>query len=184
MQHRHAILRRAKFQSTLPTRGSDRSRSASMSSGRRISIHAPHEGERRADNERCYKGLQFQSTLPTRGSDKCQRGLSNRPRYFNPRSPRGGATEYFGDGAPVVGISIHAPHEGERRVGNIINIMDILFQSTLPTRGSDQNFPIPLTAWTKFQSTLPTRGSDILSMHMRLLSARFQSTLPTRGSDW
>ena len=59
-----------------------------------ISIHAPHEGER--PKKTCYG--------------------ANGERYFNPRSPRGGATIPAADVAEVVRcISIHAPHEGERQ---------------------------------------------------------------------
>ena len=35
---------------------------------------------------------EFQSTLPTRGSDALRRTPSARQSHFNPRSPRGGAT--------------------------------------------------------------------------------------------
>ena len=35
---------------------------------------------------------------------------------FNPRSPRGGATQSDPLGAAFAGVSIHAPREGERRV--------------------------------------------------------------------
>ena len=59
---------------------------------RKISIHAPHEGERPRG---AYHGLYielFQSTLPTRGSDTLSR-------------PQGAGKNH---------ISIHAPHEGER----------------------------------------------------------------------
>ena len=103
------------FQSTLPTRGSDRMRSPKRGEGENISIHAPHEGERR------------QAADMSRGD-----------AYFNPRSPRGGATmldpdwpgwdDVFQSTLPTRGsdhsgrpcrpdprvISIHAPHEGER----------------------------------------------------------------------
>ena len=79
-----------------------------------ISIHAPHEGGRHKEVIKCVMQL-----------------------YFNPRSPRGGATEEgraalasyaFQSTLPTRGsdatfsnieqqsaISIHAPHEGERR---------------------------------------------------------------------
>ena len=58
----------------------------------------------------------FQSTLPTRGSDlPFNNYLLPKIVYFNPRSPRGGATialrTWFLVSKP---ISIHAPHEGER----------------------------------------------------------------------
>ena len=80
-----------------------------------ISIHAPHEGERQTRFSYCLKyfafqstlptrgsdfaythhiqhNQQFQSTLPTRGSDKMHLIYKNSKAYFNPRSPRGGAT--------------------------------------------------------------------------------------------
>ena len=103
------------FQSTLPTRGSDG-----------IAI-----GPSRYDRL-------FQSTLPTRGSDVNALRVSFGLDDFNPRSPRGGAT---GDVLVKTGrlhqISIHAPHEGERRGCRNDYKKDKLFQSTLPTRGSD-----------------------------------------------
>mgnify|MGYP004659719343 CR=1 FL=1 len=148
------------FQSTLPTRGSDCNCSALYFSFCAISIHAPHEGERR---------------YPAR------RGGGT--RYFNPRSPRGGATS--GVVLPLV--------------------TDALFQSTLPTRGSDLYIMSHVVTKSKFQSTLPTRGSDMMggggggeariSIHAPhegerrhptaglSTSYKFQSTLPTRGSD-
>ena len=105
-----------------------------------ISIHAPHEGERRgASKARILTKWAFQSTLPTRGSDIPRRktarwcSLHFNPRSprggatrgacsvkkerpnFNPRSPRGGATIYNKSRKTIEEISIHAPHEGERR---------------------------------------------------------------------
>ena len=107
---------------------------------RKISIHAPHEGERRQHRRRRATSLShfnprsprggatrsagrkalekiiFQSTLPTRGSDIIISMPSFFLKDFNPRSPRGGATFspcLFRD---MLSISIHAPHEGERRV--------------------------------------------------------------------
>ena len=56
----------------------------------------------------------FQSTLPTRGSD-----------HIFPRKKR------------CLAISIHAPHEGERRLYAEGKLAEYIFQSTLPTRGSD-----------------------------------------------
>ena len=80
----------------------------------------------------------FQSTLPTRGSDALTPDVRNYHRYFNPRSPRGGATRLLLNVDCPRLISIHAPHEGERLViqGGVM-MYSFLFQSTLPTRGSD-----------------------------------------------
>ena len=58
----------------------------------------------------------FQSTLPTRGSDGRSCDTAPDRRNFNPRSPRGGATYTCRAYLNYFAISIHAPHEGERRV--------------------------------------------------------------------
>ena len=173
-----------------------------------ISIHAPHEGERRiAGALNICSPLLFQSTLPTMGSDRT-----------DTRPPRRGE-----------GISIHAPHEGERPFPFLVlpfSIFDfnprsprggatrfmflreycMKFQSTLPTRGSDAEPSPPWWRRQKFQSTLPTRGSDrpasqarfrlchfnprsprggatVLDLVYISFATTFQSTLPTRGSD-
>ena len=57
------------------------------------------------------------------------------------------------------------------------------FQSTLPTRGSDQMHSSTTASTIAFQSTLPTRGSDAGRIWSPGRRRRFQSTLPTRGSD-
>ena len=56
----------------------------------------------------------FQSTLPTRGSDYQGRRNDERAACFNPRSPRGGATDAGTGREAYITVSIHAPHEGER----------------------------------------------------------------------
>ena len=126
------------FQSTLPTRGSDfgaclregginqyfNPRSPRGGATRFIryiwsniiiSIHAPHEGERPRNKIAAAPLRQFQSTLPTRGSDT-RHGTTPTPKTmdFNPRSPRGGATDGIQICSECGEISIHAPHEGER----------------------------------------------------------------------
>ncbi len=59
----------AKFQSTLPARGSDVKYVSGRTKKELISIHAPHEGERRPISSSIACRTMFQSTLPTRGSD-------------------------------------------------------------------------------------------------------------------
>ena len=126
-----------KFQSTLPTRGSDARRLPLCYSPLYFNPRSPRGGA--TFFRFCPKSrAAFQSTLPTRGSDKYFAGPIPRGVGFNPRYPRGGATEAQGYIVHHKQISIHAPHEGERPsqfssytpAGN-------LFQSTLPTRGSD-----------------------------------------------
>ena len=102
----------------------------------------------------------FQSTLPTRGSDDYSAGWGYAPSYFNPRSPRGGATHISTQKGGRKDISIHAPHEGERLLDPDWPGWDDVFQSTLPTRGSDNIKDCIVPDVEKFQSTLPTRGSD------------------------
>ena len=172
------------FQSTLPTRGSDMRKLRQDSYPKyQISIHAPHEGERQGD-------AAF---------------IRQRAEDFNPRSPRGGATDDLTDAAPSQMISIHAPHEGERLCASYTPPEKVVFQSTLPTRGSDpvSRYELSLVqisihaphegerrthrrrkAQEKiFQSTLPTRGSDPREWRFCGGKRIFQSTLPTRGSD-
>ena len=104
------------FQSTLPTRGSDAHQLLAGHADIAISIHAPHEGER-----------------PCGGAHPGRRRV-----HFNPRSPRGGATlGGFQTDVQDFHISIHAPHEGERLVEGFKQRLAVAFQSTLPTRGSD-----------------------------------------------
>ena len=81
-----------------------------------ISIHAPHEGERLLRLRGVAVKGAFQSTLPTRGSDLYPAVISK---------------DFF------------------------------TFQSTLPTRGSDKSQSELFDEVITFQSTLPTRGSDV-----------------------
>ena len=148
-----------------------------------ISIHAPHEGERPNLYDADLRGANFNPRSPRggatllsptllsptkdfnprspRGGATFVRALdSQRDADFNPRSPRGGATVYTDVSHFALGISIHAPHEGERHlVARAISDYKA-FQSTLPTRGSDSRARRDAGREKIFQSTLPTRGSD------------------------
>ncbi len=125
-----------------------------------ISIHAPHEGERHYRGGLDRPFIIFQSTLPTRGSDQLNGPCICRCENFNPRSPRGGATLNAVYAQKVIAISIHAPHEGERRRhgrhrggGDQISIH-------APHEGERRTKNPSSCRIPKFQSTLPTRGSD------------------------
>ena len=126
----------AKFQSTLPTRGSDEDNSLLriMSD---ISIHAPHEGERRST----LQGLPlarkyFNPRSPRGGATQRQCDNAYCRFYFNPRSPRGGATITIERGENRCGISIHAPHEGERRFNSYIRGACLNFNPRSPRGGA------------------------------------------------
>ena len=148
------------FQSTLPTRGSDFNRRHFY----------------RAD-------VRFQSTLPTRGSD-ARRGCRCPPAcHFNPRSPRGGATHHLEDQCQRIAISIHAPHEGERLATLAGDVTTFLFQSTLPTRGSDPQRLLRRCGRQQISIHAPHEGERRASFAPPNSLSKFQSTLPTRGSD-
>ena len=128
-----------KFQSSLPTRGSDYYVTC-RDKKQEISILAPHEGERRSTAQPWDRDMQnFNPRSPRGGAttpEEAERGVEDN---FNPRSPRGGATYQYANGLDyvpnfnprsprggatvltcamptcTVPISILAPHEGERR---------------------------------------------------------------------
>ena len=151
---------RSLFQSTLPTRGSDTSQDRTAPTPAYFNPRSPRGGATRFSCCPSFRQNLFQSTLPTRGSDTVRPPQGSGRRYFNPRSPRGGATIPELDALAADNISIHAPHEGERRGRRITTFAATGFQSTLPTRGSDMLDP-DWPGWDNvFQSTLPTRGSD------------------------
>ena len=129
------------------------------------------------------KMIIFQSTLPTRGSDVAHTryGCVNLS-HFNPRSPRGGATQAE---SPLVlatrPINPRSPREratDNQSTPNSINEI----QSTLPTRGSDTGGVAGSALGDKFQSTLPTRGSDRLSPRRTCSGCYFNPRSPRGGA--
>ena len=112
-----------------------------------ISIHAPHEGERH-----------FMA------------GRDNAHLYFNPRSPRGGATKWAAEHDRPWEISIHAPHEGERLDADAGREAYITISIHAPHEGErPHGCRKPSRISCIFQSTLPTRGSDeIIFIIMRV----------------
>ena len=178
-------LDKGKFQSTLPARGSDGRLSSPFPASSRISIHAPRKGERHAETDAVLRLMDISIHAPRKG-ERLYWHIRQYTAYmhFNPRSPQGGAT--------VI-----------RRV----QLVEHLFQSTLPARGSDKqqvekgrrydcyfNPRSPqggatimakrtIRAKIQFQSTLPARGSDAGLVERWESDGKFQSTLPARGSD-
>ena len=215
------------FQSTLPAWGSDfvralntfRSHSFNPRSPRGgatlagggdqvaalVSIHAPRVGERR--NKRLPEAgfCAFQSTLPAWGSDTLPMRRLKIRLSFNPRSPRGGATNGGTVAASARFVSIHAPRVGERQLLVRYRTVGMTFQSTLPAWGSDVcHSHTPGTAW-RFNPRSPRGGATrpardgverfVVSIHaprvgerprgsaLSLIIPQFQSTLPAWGSD-
>ena len=102
-----------------------------------ISIHAPHEGERPQTAPQLQCVRRFQSTLPTRGSDRRPAGIARHIHYFNPRSPRGGATKMrISYTINTKYFNPRSPRGGATKPRNSF-ASTLRFQSTLPTRGSD-----------------------------------------------
>ena len=205
---RHEYGRDAvRFQSTLPTRGSDAWCACPCRPDTTVSIHAPHEGERRyagqyrpvgqGFNPRSPRGgatpflctvriaaARFQSTLPTRGSDKTRRDDSGRGAKFQSTLPTRGSDHVKMSNLVRIEVSIHAPHEGERRSFLIPKRLIFLrFNPRSPRGGATFSCRCCNTHRQAFQSTLPTRGSDDLVVRAISDYKAFQSTLPTRGSD-
>ena len=101
-----------------------------------ISIHAPHEGVRR-ERTAGMRGKQYFNPRTPRGGATPLSSQRSVLFYFNPRTPRGGATIAGVLGYTVDVISIHAPHEGVRRLQTVQLGTPSPFQSTHPTRGCD-----------------------------------------------
>ena len=83
--------------------------------GTRVSIHAPHEGERLSIHARLATLMRFNPRSPRGGATYSTMVRYTQCSCFNPRSPRGGATHQQGTEQKCHQVSIHAPHEGERR---------------------------------------------------------------------
>ena len=79
---------------------------------------------------------------------------------FNPRSPRGGATQYLYQCSFGLKVSIHAPHEGERLLRLLNRARVSLVSIHAPHEGERRPLDITRILANAFQSTLPTRGSD------------------------
>ena len=149
----------------------------------RISIHAPHEGERRFPLGIVPRGrINFNPRSLRGGSDYIIMTFIHTFGHFNPRSPRGGATIRRSRADFVAGISIHAPHEGERPLSQCTIRPLQSFQSTLPTRGSDTHGTFILDL-RYISIHAPHEGERRRAPKDGNAAERFQSTLPTRGSD-
>ena len=122
----------------------------------------------------------FQSTLPTRGSDPLYAAAKCCKCYFNPRSPRGGATQAVIKLAKMLTISIHAPHEGERPVRYCTDSAARDFNPRSP-RGGATPTASPNFSQKSFQSTLPTRGSDIVLIAQGIKAIRISIHAPHEG---
>ena len=132
------------FQSTLPTRGSDTFKILQKRTVHDFNPRSPRGGATAVQLTNKTEFFHFNPRSPRGGATAINAAMQREENYFNPRSPRGGATLYGAGITRANIISIHAPHEGERPKARRTPLPRRLFQSTLPTRGSDTGTPIPL----------------------------------------
>ena len=149
-----------KFQSTLPTRGSDFFFYL-LALRHYVSIHAPHEGERQLFSRFSIFFNRFQSTLPTRGSDGHHHTAVSSASRFQSTLPTRGSDCFSFHGFALL----------------------LRFQSTLPTRGSDHSQKLHHRQSNHVSIHAPHEGERLAQPIKLVFCSRFQSTLPTRGSD-
>ena len=123
-------------------------------------------GERRLRYVYVSCGWTFQSTLPSRGATPSmgRRGISNR---ISIHAPLAGSDNSRLSGVPVCGYFNPRSPRGERRDDDLIDLLELQFQSTLPSRGATDaatgvviGGPISIHA--------PLAGSDVANIpHMR-----------------
>ena len=170
------------FQSTLPTRGSDSGRPC-RPDPRVVSIHAPHEGERPDRRKDKLRGQKVSIHAPHEGERRQRRGGAViPPQRFNPRSPRGGATLQHRHAILRRTVSIHAPHEGERPEIAQVNGEGGGFNPRSPRGGATRTFWRAYRIQYGFQSTLPTRGSDNSIVQIIHIIQRFNPRSPRGGA--
>ena len=128
-------------------------------------------------------------------------------RYFNPRSPQGGATMPYFKESLYIDISIHAPRKGERLPASLALLMLPVISIHAPRKGERQDGFRRRLPFVRISIHAPRKGErpsaegallhrGKISIHAprkgeRLTSccsnftliSSFQSTLPARGSD-
>ena len=151
------------FQSTLPTRGSDLVR-CYADAYNQISIHAPHEGERRQDAEAAEAKVYISIHAPHEGERRGPRPRDiSGDRDFNPRSPRGGATLSLRSARrQPCDFNPRSPRGGATALDEVFKAAG-KFQSTLPTRGSDTVCIVQHTCIQHFNPRSPRGGATMTS---------------------
>ena len=199
-----ADLTRELFQSTLPTRGSDKAKyrpgasrtcfnprsprgGATSISVRLIvpctvSIHAPHEGERPLAIVQQACGVDVSIHAPHEGERQLKIFLPYIYMPFQSTLPTRGSDPSPPWRRRLKNVSIHAPHEGERPSPQFPCGTVLVFQSTLPTRGSDWDCACKYCR-VRVSIHAPHEGERHRCTAILRAKSSFQSTLPTRGSD-
>ena len=182
---RHEYGRDAvRFQSTLPTRGSDAWCACPCRPDTTVSIHAPHEGERRYAGQYRPVGQGFNPRSPRGGATKHGVTIQDVARSFNPRSPRGGATHLFlsSRADSCNGFNPRSPRGGATGKAPDLAKAAKEFQSTLPTRGSDSKHIFYQALQTSFNPRSPRGGATKFINIEGFLSPCFNPRSPRGGA--
>ena len=149
---------------------------------KKISIHAPHEGVRRHVGNPPFLFVDFNPRTPRGGATENGFFFFSGVGDFNPRTPRGGATQWSRPVSGRTGISIHAPHEGVR-LSFYNDFHAFMYFNPRTPRGG---------ATTMADGLITIKGISIHAPHEGVRQSRlpkfmrffiFQSTHPTRGCD-
>ena len=152
----------------------------------KVSIHAPHAGERPLSFGPCglpQHGINPRS--PRGGATKHGVTIQDVARSFNPRSPRGGATHLFlsSRADSCNGFNPRSPRGGATGKAPDLAKAAKEFQSTLPTRGSDSKHIFYQALQTSFNPRSPRGGATaekcICMQHFR----EFTEYYPLRHGD-
>ena len=172
-----------RFQSTLPTRGSDAAAKKAAAEKAKFQSTLPTRGSDKVFCRPYPARSGFQSTLPTRGSDCDKKAGGDRPMNFNPRSPRGGATEDKSSLVAAINISIHAPHEGERHRPPIL-LIEFLphFNPRSPRGGATRQSASHIHHAHDISIHAPHEGERLYRAYHRRYHADFNPRSPRGGA--
>ena len=169
------------FQSTLPMRGATANARQVWQCRIQFSIHTPHAGSDQIQFRQTCLRWCFQSTLPMRGATRkalsCVKGYT-----FQSTLPMRGATAgSCAENADTDQFSIHTPHAGSDRSGNIRD-GDVQFFNPHSPCGERQKTIVDREISLLFQSTLPMRGATYIQT-FNSTAVGFSIHTPHAGSD-
>ena len=125
-----------------------------------VSIHAFREGRRQPVHLSDFRACRFQSTPSAREGDVCADRRDGTGQGFNPRLPRGKATDCQRDDRARETVSIHAFREGRRLCADRRDGTGQGFNPRLP-RGKATLLALIIVHTHQFQSTPSAREGDL-----------------------
>ena len=128
-----------------------------------VSIHAPHEGERLFFFVILPPSTSVSIHAPHEGERRILQCAGSSPPSVSIHAPHEGERlQRYPLIQPQPAVSIHAPHEGERQKKRWRMGRCAMFQSTLPTRGSDAFHSTALPCYCGFNPRSPRGGATTL----------------------